>query len=227
MPKCKNDKTRSFKGTEPSPKGLGWCAHGMKVGAVKKGKDGREWEVSGIKNGSKRWMKVNEYDINKLYEYLKNKIHNWWYELSIGGLLVIYNNKKYKLIKYKKKTLLDKIKNKLFKKNQSNDEEWNNLKNNKDIKYILWSSRSYDNLDQFINFILEKSSIKIIEDFIKQKDTLKLISNNFTKLCNKYYMYSNKDYVLKGTNYKNISNNKNINKILKKLLKSKVIKQKM
>ena len=58
MPKCKNDKTRSYKGTEPSPKGLGYCAHSMKVGAVKKGKDGRKWEVRGIKNGSKRWMKV-------------------------------------------------------------------------------------------------------------------------------------------------------------------------
>ena len=27
MNKCKNDLTRSYKGTEPSPKGLGWCAH--------------------------------------------------------------------------------------------------------------------------------------------------------------------------------------------------------
>ena len=40
MPKCKNDPTRSYKGTEPSPKGLGYCAHGMKEGDKKKGKDG-------------------------------------------------------------------------------------------------------------------------------------------------------------------------------------------
>jgi hypothetical protein len=58
MPKCKNDKTRSFKGTEPSPKGLGYCAHGMKVGAVKKGNDGNKWVIKQVKNGSKRWMKV-------------------------------------------------------------------------------------------------------------------------------------------------------------------------
>ena len=27
MPICKNDPSRKYKGTEPSPKGLGWCAH--------------------------------------------------------------------------------------------------------------------------------------------------------------------------------------------------------
>ena len=30
MPKCKNDIKKSYKGTEPSPKGLGWCAGSMK-----------------------------------------------------------------------------------------------------------------------------------------------------------------------------------------------------
>ena len=45
MPKCKNDPTRSYKGTEPSPKGLGYCAHGMKEGDKKKGKDGNMWII--------------------------------------------------------------------------------------------------------------------------------------------------------------------------------------
>ena len=40
MPKCKNDPKKSYKGTEPSPKGLGYCAHGEKLGKVRKGKDG-------------------------------------------------------------------------------------------------------------------------------------------------------------------------------------------
>ena len=30
MPSCKNDPTRKYKGTEPSPKGLGFCDHSMK-----------------------------------------------------------------------------------------------------------------------------------------------------------------------------------------------------
>ena len=57
MPKCKNDPTKSFKGTEPSPKGLGWCAHSEKVGKNRKGKDGNKSIVKKVKNGSKRWVK--------------------------------------------------------------------------------------------------------------------------------------------------------------------------
>ena len=57
MPKCKNDPKRSYKGTEPSPKGNGWCAHSEKLGKVRKGTDGNMWIVIKIKNGSKRWIK--------------------------------------------------------------------------------------------------------------------------------------------------------------------------
>ena len=57
MPKCKNDPKRSYKGTEPSPKGNGWCAHSEKLGKVRKGTDGNMWTVIKIKNGSKRWIK--------------------------------------------------------------------------------------------------------------------------------------------------------------------------
>lgn len=32
MPNCKNDSKKSYKGTEPSPKGLRYCAHASKVG---------------------------------------------------------------------------------------------------------------------------------------------------------------------------------------------------
>ena len=36
MPKCINDLSRSYKGTESSPKGLGYCAHNEKIGTKKK-----------------------------------------------------------------------------------------------------------------------------------------------------------------------------------------------
>ena len=65
MPKCKNDPSRSYKGTEPSPKGLGYCAHGMKEGDKKKGKDGNIWIIKKIKNGSLRWIKFKEEKNNK------------------------------------------------------------------------------------------------------------------------------------------------------------------
>ena len=45
MPKCKNDPTKSYKGNEPSPKGLGLCAHAEKEGVIKKGKDKNNWIV--------------------------------------------------------------------------------------------------------------------------------------------------------------------------------------
>jgi hypothetical protein len=53
--KCKNDPTRSYDGTEPSPKGLGLCAHAEKRGTIAVGKDGRSWEVVHDKNKVKTW----------------------------------------------------------------------------------------------------------------------------------------------------------------------------
>jgi hypothetical protein len=60
MPECKNDHNRSYKGTEPSPKGLGYCAHSENIGKERKGKDGNKWIVSETKSGIKRWIKLKE-----------------------------------------------------------------------------------------------------------------------------------------------------------------------
>ena len=90
MPKCKNDPTRSYKGTEPSPKGLGYCAHGMKEGDKKKGKDGNMWIIKKIKNGSLRWIKDTSKSNNKLKGYKK------FYPEQVyqnGPYMVKYNNK--------------------------------------------------------------------------------------------------------------------------------------
>ena len=57
MPKCKNDFSRHYKGTEPSPKGLGLCAHAEKIGKKRKGKDKNMWIVKKI-GKSQRWVKV-------------------------------------------------------------------------------------------------------------------------------------------------------------------------
>lgn len=60
MPSCKNDTKRYFKGTEPSPKGLGICAHAEKANVRRKGRNGKFWRVKVIrlKSGkrSKRWI---------------------------------------------------------------------------------------------------------------------------------------------------------------------------
>lgn len=57
MPKCIDDPSRSYKGTEPSPKGLGYCAHTQSVGTSKIGNDGNIWIVKTTYNGTKRWVK--------------------------------------------------------------------------------------------------------------------------------------------------------------------------
>lgn len=58
MPKCKNNPLRFYKGTEPSPKGKGFCASGAKVGMRKRGTDGHMWSVKKI-GKSQRWIKCS------------------------------------------------------------------------------------------------------------------------------------------------------------------------
>lgn len=66
MPKCKNDSTRSYKGNEPSPKGLGYCGHAENLGKKRKGLDGNFWIVVKNKSGIKRWTKYKkESKVNK------------------------------------------------------------------------------------------------------------------------------------------------------------------
>ncbi len=54
--KCLNDPTKSYKGDEPSPKGLGYSASAEDVGNEMLGKDGNLWIVSQTKT-CKRWVK--------------------------------------------------------------------------------------------------------------------------------------------------------------------------
>jgi len=57
MPVCKNDPKSHYTGEEPSPKGLGYCAHAEKVGKTMKGKDGNMWIIVQVKGGTVRWSK--------------------------------------------------------------------------------------------------------------------------------------------------------------------------
>ena len=58
MPPCKNDPKATYKGDEPSPKGLGYCAHAEKLGAKKKGKNGHTWVIQQTAKKVKRWVKL-------------------------------------------------------------------------------------------------------------------------------------------------------------------------
>ena len=199
MQKCKNDPTRYFKGTEPSPKGLGWCAHSMKVGAVKKGKDGDMWEVKEIKNGSKRWIKINN---NKnIQKYLEKKLYKWWFKLSIGGLLIIYKNGKYKNIKSNRKTSSAQEKDITNKHIE--------FGNNKDIDAIIWSNQSYETLENFIDYLTYKTSKRELNNILSSKKLTDYLIKNYKKYFYKYKLKTNKDYMFKGYyKYGNIVYNK-------------------
>ena len=54
---CNCDDKRKYKGTEPSPKGLGYCAHCTPLNITMKGADGNLWENQEYKKG-KRWVMV-------------------------------------------------------------------------------------------------------------------------------------------------------------------------
>ncbi len=70
MPKCKNDPKRSYKGDEPSPKGLGYCAHAEKIGMERKGRDGKMWIIKTTTKGIKRWIKKVEKKVIKGKSYM-------------------------------------------------------------------------------------------------------------------------------------------------------------
>ena len=58
MPKCHNDESKYYKGDEPSPKGLGYCAGAEEVGEIMIGKDGNMWVIFETKT-CKKWVKVD------------------------------------------------------------------------------------------------------------------------------------------------------------------------
>ena len=54
---CNCDDSRTYTGKEPSPKGLGFCAHCIPLNVSMKGLDGNLWENKKFAKG-KRWVKV-------------------------------------------------------------------------------------------------------------------------------------------------------------------------
>ena len=132
---CNNNPKKTYLGSEPSPKGLGYCASGEKEGTEMKGKDGNMWVK---KNG--KWVKK----IDKLYK--------WWLPLSQGNLIAIYKDGKHKIITSQKKT------HKAFSKDIF--EKWKELDKNNDVKCIIWSAQSIDILESFVEYIAKKISIK-------------------------------------------------------------------
>lgn len=182
MPNCKNNSKKTYKGDEPSPKGLGFCASAEKEGTEMKGKDGNMWIK---KNG--KWIKKNSKE--NYYKKLFDKLYKWWLPLSQGNIIVIYKDGNNKLIKSAMKT----------RQAQSKDiiEKWSEFGKNIDVKAIIWSAQSIDSIQFFVEFLLKKMTIEQLEEFVKIKNLSEYILENYKKYFVKNKLYSNKDYYMK------------------------------
>ena len=178
---CKNNPKKTYSGLEPSPKGFGFCASGEKEGTEMKGKDGNMWVK---KNG--KWVINSKEDY---YKKLLDKLYKWWLPLSQGNIIAIYKDGKHLLITSKMKTH----------KAKSNDisEKWKELDNDKEVKAVIWSAQSYDTLESFVEYLIKKSTVKKLEDFIKMKNLPEYLLANYKKYFVKYEEVGKKDYTYK------------------------------
>ncbi len=182
MPTCKNNSKKTYKGNEPSPKGLGFCASSEKEGTKMKGKDGNIW----IKSSGK-WVKhESSIDYPKL---LFKKLFKWWVSLAKGSIIIIKKDGSAKLIKSNLKTT----------KAQSNDilEKWAEFDKNPVIKAIIWSARSSDSLTNFTEYLVKKTSKAKLNTMLKMTNLPAYLLSNYKKYFGKYNYIGPKDYTLK------------------------------
>tara|TARA_Y100000389_G_C17470244_1_gene529793 strand:+ start:6121 stop:6942 length:822 start_codon:yes stop_codon:yes gene_type:complete len=160
MPKCKNDPRRRYKGTEPSPKGLGYCAHAEPIKTRRIGKDNNPWIIQKTQNGIKRWVKDNIIcDVSSFVKTIsinfselkpkKNKVHSCLLEkntlkLKFSSSLILELDS-YEIILNLKK---------------NNTHVYDNLKD-------IWINASHNGLIIDIWFNCKKN-MKIYNNFIKQ-----------------------------------------------------------
>lgn len=191
MPKCKNDPDSNYIGNEPSPKGLGFCAHAEKVNTIKKGRDGNIWIIKS-NNNIKKWFKHNDNKkkVNDIVELLYNKMKKWWIKMTDGALIICFKNGDVKLIDSNKKT-----KNAKLKELKELHEMYGQDDN---VKAIIWSGMSVDILYGFIYYILNKYSKAMFKQLLDSENILLLILDNFTNLFEKYKLFTSKDYTFKN-----------------------------
>lgn len=191
MPKCKNDPDSNYIGNEPSPKGLGFCAHAEKVNTIKKGRDGNIWIIKS-NNNIKKWFKHNDNQkkVNDIVELLYNKMKKWWIKMTDGALIICFKNGDVKLIDSNKKT-----KNAKLKELKELHEMYGQDDN---VKAIIWSGMSVDILYGFIYHILNKYSKAMFKQLVDSENILLLILDNFTNLFEKYKLFTSKDYTFKN-----------------------------
>lgn len=152
MPACKNDTKRSYKGDEPSPKGLGYCAHAERVGTVRKGRDGIEWTVSETGAGVRRWTKVVD-----RFDVLIRAVEPWYTKLANGALLVIRGGGEFQLLEAKQKTAAAR--------SAAMRRAHAALGSDPSVRAIVWTSVSRDVLKSFVRRVLNRAPSPLLRRF--------------------------------------------------------------
>lgn len=204
MPLCKNDPKKSYKGNEPSPKGLGYCAHAEKLGVSKKGKDGNIWKNEVTVKGVKRWVKhkskiLKEEKNNKIDEknidcskfVIYEKIKKSSNGVKIKILMGISLRKGY-IYKYIDFNLFEKEETKIpegfTKRSISKDIKLNNCDKNK--KILKKDNEDYkkikEKLKDYKTYFIHDNYNRLFLVYVKNK-----IIHIYKRPSNKYYISKN------------------------------------
>ena len=186
MPVCKNNPNHKYKGTEPSPKGIGWCASGEKIGRKRKGKDGNMWIIKKVSNGSKRWMKDS-----KTKTESKTKSKTKLNKNQLQTLSILKNDIKKKLSKIGVKTYI--FTNKKINDIYFIDNAWDYVEKKLgndylDSKFIIVVIKKDNN-----NIVLDKGGIYIQHNNIKYTTKKELIDIFKKYLKNKFIWNGNQN----------------------------------
>ena len=174
MPPCLNDSKRSFKGDEPSPKGLGFCAHAEKAGTTKTGLNGMPWITEKNKKGVVRWAPVDTET-----ERLSALFIDWWRGLSTGkNIMVIQKEGSYRIIK----TVSSK-------KREVREEQWRQLAAEPNVVALVWSAMSIDAFEAFIGLLRQRKT---------HPQSVADLAKSYKKYFIKYRLLTDKDYTLNG-----------------------------
>jgi hypothetical protein len=210
MKKCINDPDSYYIGTEPSPKGLGFCAHAEIKNKLRIGKDGKMWSIITTDNNIKKWIKtkgffthnnggktyfvhikkdntviIHKVDENNNYDKI---IKKYTVKKVIVGK---FNNLKY----YDGNTILLKITddkyvyigNKIYEFKMLDEfKKYYSLVGNSDVSYPVLVGSEY------VYFMLDS-------DYIS-KDLVKVNNNNYEDAYSNYY----KELMKKCNKMKNI-----------------------
>ena len=185
MPPCKNDPTRSYAGTEPSPKGLGYCAHAEAEEVVRTGRDGLPWIVREDRRGVLSWGRQDA-----LTDRLGAALDAWWSQLAESSVMVIYKNGSHAMMRSPRKTYSARL--------NDVERQWRAAGADPEVVAIVWSSPSSDNFTSFIAHIRKNVPKDAQEALANSWNPVALLAASHKKYFMKHEYYTKKDYTLKG-----------------------------